>query len=389
MAILLRFFRLPARRWLRFELRSQEALRNLNALARTTHTRVAHDDTVNHLLKDLPVSGMEWLRTQAVRRLLRTRALEKFRFLDRFYLVAIDGTGYLSFHTRHCDQCLTRELPDGTTLYYHPVVEAKLICHNGMAISLATEFVENTDGAEKQECELNAFYRLMPRLRQDFPRLPLCLLLDGLYLNQNVMDVAEKHRLRYIITFKEGSLPEAYDEFKRLGLLATENRLEKIHHGIRRRYRWMNDLQHEGHTFSAFECEETGRKGEKTRFLWATNLRVHRHNVAYLSQKGGRLRQKIENEGFNTQKNRGFGLGHAFSENWNAGKCFYIALQLAHFLDQIISHSTLLGDTPANLFGSGKAFAIRLREVWRNWTIPPSRLKRLLSRRYQIRLHSY
>lgn len=47
---------------------------------------------------------------------------------------------------------------------------------------MMTEFIENTDPeADTQDCELNAFYRLAERLKARFPRLPICLLMDGLW----------------------------------------------------------------------------------------------------------------------------------------------------------------------------------------------------------------
>lgn len=49
---------------------------------------------------------------------------------------------------------------DGTILYYHPVLEAKLVTANGFAFSLMTEFIENAPPpAGPQDCELKAFYR--------------------------------------------------------------------------------------------------------------------------------------------------------------------------------------------------------------------------------------
>jgi hypothetical protein len=82
----------------------------------------------------------------------------------------------LTFEERHCEYCLTKKLKNGTTLYYHPVLEAKLVTSNGFAISIMTEFIENRDPeATKQDCELKAFYRLADRLKARFPRLAICL----------------------------------------------------------------------------------------------------------------------------------------------------------------------------------------------------------------------
>ena len=49
----------------------------------------------------------------------------------------------------------------------------------------------------------------------------------------------------------------------------------------------------------------------------------------------GRLRFKIENEGFNTQKNLGYGLQHKYSETSEiATKNYYICMQIGHLINQ-------------------------------------------------------
>lgn len=386
MAVLMRLLRLPSRRRLRFELRDGPALQNLNTLADTDHTQVAHDDTVAHLMEKMPPEGLRWLRTHIIRRLIRSRSLEKFRLLGKFYTVAVDGSGYLSFRRPHCPHCLEKEYPGGNTLYHHPVLEAKLVTPSGMALSLGTEFIENTEGQDTQECERRAFHRLIPRLRNRFPRLRMCLLLDALYLTAPVMQLCQDLRLHYITTFKKGSLPRLHRELNALLPLAPENRLEETTDGLHRRYRWMTDLRHKGHTLSALQCRETDRDGRNTRFLWATDFVVHASNVRQLALKGGRLRWKIENEGFNAQKNRGFGLGHPYSEDWNASKCFYLALQIAHIVDQLLRKSNLLDGDVEELFGSQQAFAVRLLEAWRNHVLPPPLLRKHIEKPYQIRL---
>jgi hypothetical protein len=232
------------------------ALGNLNRLAQTNQQKMPHDDTVAYLCKHMPTEGLRRVRTRMVHRMLQSRMLEKYRLLDHLYLIAIDGTGFLSLHERHCERCLTKELSNGQTIYQHPVLEAKLITPTGLALSVASEFLENTNPNGPQDCELKAFYRLVPRLRETFPRLPICLLLDAEFLNQQIMQMCENKRLEWIATFREGSLPEAYDEFQRLTELAPENRLIETDGDITRRYRWMHPMQHEGHTFSAFECCE-------------------------------------------------------------------------------------------------------------------------------------
>jgi hypothetical protein len=100
----------------------------------------------------------------------------------------VDGAGYLSFSHHHCDQGLTQKHAAGTVSYLPPVLEAKLLTSTGLAVSLASEFIENPPGRtpadyqdQKQDCELKAFARLAPALKAAFPQLPLCLSFDSLY----------------------------------------------------------------------------------------------------------------------------------------------------------------------------------------------------------------
>ncbi len=109
------------------------------------------------------------------------KALAKFRLLRAYHLLAIDGTGHLVFKERHCPFCLSKEKNGKILYYYHNVLEAKIVTDLGLAISVETEFILNSDGASKQDCELKAFYRLTERLKKRFPQLKICLLLDSLY----------------------------------------------------------------------------------------------------------------------------------------------------------------------------------------------------------------
>ena len=128
-----------------------------------------------------------------INRLIRMKALEKFRLLGEYYMIAVDGTGHLVYKERHCPHCLTKEKDGKVLYYYHNVLEAKLVTASGLALSVETEFILNSDGKSKQDCELSAFYRMAKRLKKRFPQLKICLLLDSLYAAAPVMDMAEKY----------------------------------------------------------------------------------------------------------------------------------------------------------------------------------------------------
>lgn len=239
-------------------------------------------------------------------RLLRMKALNKFRLFDSYFMIAVDGTGHLAFKERHCPHCLTKEKDNKILYYYHNVLEAKLVTEAGLAISIETEFILNSDGYSKQDCELAAFYRMVKRLKRSFPQLKICLLLDSLYAAAPVMDIAKKYGWKYIITFKEGSMPDRYDEFLKLKKLCSDNAAEHTDDKSIQSYSWVNDIEHKGNYFNVMELLET-TTNKKVRFVWITNLDIGKNNIIQIA-KGARLRWKIENEGFNVQKNRGFNL---------------------------------------------------------------------------------
>ena len=180
--------------------------------------------------------------------------------------------------------------------------------------------------------------------------------------------------------------------------LAPENHLTfctGVQQEIKQVFRWMNDIsyldsENREHILSVMECLETcpDSKGEPktTRFKWIANLKVKTNNIRILTNQGGRLRWKIENEGFNVQKNGGYALEHAYSRNLTAAKVFYYILQIAHMLAQLIEHGSLFRKAfPAGV-GSAKNIAFCLLEAWRNLRLRTGQLEQVLSARVQIRL---
>jgi hypothetical protein len=117
--------------------------------------RLPHLDTVHRVLCRLPEAELEQLKHSLVKTLLAKKVLPKYRLFGRWFIVAVDGTGVMSFSERHCEHCLQRTSRPGKTTYFHPVLEAKLITASGLAISLATEWIANPAGAyDKQDCEV-------------------------------------------------------------------------------------------------------------------------------------------------------------------------------------------------------------------------------------------
>lgn len=323
------------------------------------------------------------VRCGLVRELVRGRVLEGFRLLGRFYLVAIDGTGCLVFANKHCDHCLTKKHKSGAITYYHPVLEAKLITRNGMSISIGTEFIENeAPDVSKQDCELKAFYRLAAKLKKDFPQLPICLLLDGLFANSPVMAICENADWSYLITFKAGSLPTLYDEYRRTRELAAQSKTVGTSRGSRF-HQWTNGLEHDAHALNVLECNEVTSPYSRT-FMYITNIEVTEENIQELTQ-GGRDRWKIENEGFNTQKNGGWELEHAYSKSLVGAKVVYLLIQIAHLFEQLLVRGSL-HEWMRKARISVKVFSRRLFAVLTETTINEDEFGQTMLSKIQIRL---
>jgi hypothetical protein len=309
-----------------FQQGSRNALNNKRAEKKfKTHyerlfkLRLPHLDTVHRVLCRLPDTELEQLKHSLVKTLLEKKVLHKYRLFGRWFVVAVDATGVMSFSEPHCEHCLHRTSKSGKTTYQHQVLEAKLITASGLAISLATEWIANPDGEyDKQDCERNAFVRLAAQLKQQYPRLPLCLTGDGLYPCQGFFEICRQNGWAFILTFQDGNLPTVWEEVQELlPRTPAPCQHERRHHGttsIDQTFRWLNHLDYRGHTVAWLECVEIvtpQKKGRppQSRFVHLTNLTVTARTVRVLSRTG-RLRWKIENEGFNTQKHLGYGLEH-------------------------------------------------------------------------------
>jgi hypothetical protein len=375
-------FQLGSRRQLDYELDAAgtHVLDNLNRLAQTQHsTRPVHD-TLDYYLEQSHPAALAGVRTQCVRRLLRMKALDSARLLGHV-VVLLDGTGLLCWRRRHCAQCLTQRHPSGT-LYLHKVLEAKVLGPAGVVASVESEFLANADLADtagrsaeqvKQDCELKAFSRLAPRLKTAFPQLSVVLAGDSLFACGRVLRLVQEYGWSYVLTFKEGHLPAVWREFQRLLALCPRQQVERVSaDGVRRVYRWVHKLEYQDDArqwwrFQALDCTETRPGGEPQYFAWITNLPVSAKTVEAIAWKGGRARWKIENEGFNRQKNSGLNLEHVYSTDPEKWKAYYYLLQIAFLLIQLLERGSLLrrlaaeaGRTVPQWFGSLKNIAQRL-----------------------------
>ncbi len=326
------------------------------------------------------------------------RVLEQFRLLNKYYMIAADASGVLVYNEKHCEHCLEKKYKNHI-IYYHPVLELKLVTANGMALSIDTKFIENPAGWDegekaKQDCELKAFYRVLPRLKENFPKLPFCFLLDGLYPCEPVFQRFSDYNWKFMIILKDKKLKSVNEEFESISAInPSQDRKEiKLQNNTVQNFRWVNAIEYKkNETGSAksfllnvLEQKEIGTFGKFSKFKWVTNIELTEDNVDELSNGGGRLRWKIENEGFNTQKNGGYELEHCFSEDPTSAKVFYLLLQIACVIAQLIELGSYFKRIFPKGFGSSKNISQRLLEAFRYLKITKNLVKKWLFEKHRI-----
>jgi hypothetical protein len=322
-----------------------------------------HQDTVAAVIKQLNSKELDEIKMKLMSNLFEQKWLRSERLFDKYYYIAVDATGIQSFKERHCEHCLTKTSKNGTTTFFHYVLEAKLVTKSGFALSLASEWIENPAGEfDKQDCERKAFVRLAEKLKKYFPRLPICLLADGLYPNKTVFDICQDYNWKFIISLQDKSLKTIQEElcFPRIEKPMLEIFDVQKEWKIDQKFRFANDMDyHKKYKLNWLQCietkENTNQKNEKifgkkvkNHFEYVTNIELTKKNISAVAF-GGRLRWKIENQGFNTEKNGGYALAHKYTRNSYVGlQNYYTLLLIAHAINQMVEKSKTIKEILKN-----------------------------------------
>lgn len=315
---------------------TEETIENIANLLEIELEEIPHYDTINNVFEKLDIEELRKIQKYMVNRLIRSKMFDKYRFKDKYFQVVIDGTGIVSFKERHCKHCLKKTYNKGEaneyTIYYHYVLEAKLVVGD-MVISLDSEFVENEhEDVEKQDCEIRAFYRMAERIKKEYPKLPIIISGDALYACQPVIDVCKGNKWQYILRLKEDRMKLLGEEVK--GLEKSENSEEKIKYWNSIKYGEV-EFEKNANVLKYYEEKEAKKEKKITEFMWITSFKITQKNKEELVYYG-RQRWKIENEGFNMQKNGTFDIEHIYSMNYNAMKAHYFFIQFAHTIRQLL-----------------------------------------------------
>ena len=328
---------------------------------------IPHADTLARLLERIDPGELEQALTAQIRTLLRRQKLQAL-MVERGYVIAFDGTQLWMRHTPFAPESLHFE--HGETMRYSAyVVKAMLVCPEGVTLPIAAEFCENVvipTGQEmaedvKQDCEFKAFRRLSARLKEEFPRLRVMVVADGLYACGPVVQMCLRNGWDFMLVLKDHKLRQVWEEAQALHELDPEgHEIHQIWRGREQTLWWVNRVEYEFKdgtrwrtiTVNVVVCEErweeVGTDGdgketttEKTaRHAWLSGRPLSAQNVHRRANLAGRHRWDIE-EAIGAEK-RDEHVEHAYSLNWRAIKGFYYLMLLAELLNTLALYSVRL-----------------------------------------------
>lgn len=85
--------------------------------------RIPSDTQMRTILDDVDPEEIRPLFKRVFQQLQRGNALEKMRYMGRYYLASLDGTGYFKSEQVHCENCLEKSYQrSGKTIYTHQML---------------------------------------------------------------------------------------------------------------------------------------------------------------------------------------------------------------------------------------------------------------------------
>lgn len=314
------------------EFDTEEAIKNLSKICNQELKEIPHWQTIQDTIEQLNYNEIDNIRKYMFNALIRSKMFDRFKY-NGYIQVIVDATGLTSLDYNLNGNCLTKTR-DGKTKYFKYVLEAKAVFGN-IVISMDSEWIENTElntEKEKQDCEVNAFKRMAPRIKKSYPKLKLLITGDALYATTPMINICKEFKWKFIFNLKKDRLKNVYEEFE--DNINYENEVTKDN------YYLSSGIIFKENILNVFRYVEIN-KNKTTIFNYISNLEVDNYNIEEIVSIG-RRRWKIENEGFNIQKNGTFNISHLCSRFENALKIHYLFIQIAHIIRQLLEYGSLI-----------------------------------------------
>lgn len=329
------------------EFNTDICIKNISNICDTNLTELPYWETIQDVFINIKISELQNIQKYIIKTLIRSKMFDKYKFNGAFQLL-FDGTGLSNHNYNLNNNCLIRKHKDGKISYYKYVLECKLVVGN-IVISLDSEFIENKEmltEKQKQDCETNAFKRMIKRIKNNYPKQKFIITGDGLYATTPIINLCINYKWNYIFNLKPDRLKEINDLFEDNIKVNNETTIPD--------YYLSSNIEFKNNYINVFKYIEI-KKRKTTIFRYISNIDINDKNIEEIVVLG-RKRWKIENEGFYTQKHRTFDITHLSSRNDNAMKCHYYFIQFAHTIRQLLEQGNLLT----------KSLKLKIKEVSAN-----------------------
>jgi hypothetical protein len=295
--------------------------------------------------------------------------LRKSKFFSRYprlipaglYHLAIDAvvthkyTPDSAHDCANCPFCLKRQRGE-ETWYLHIYSVASIVCPGGIRIPLYVYPIHakslkcpetNSQENFKQECELAALPIILDKIRTRFPKLNLCILLDSLYANGPTMKLLNEARMEFLIVRKKGSMKTVGEDCDGLAQTAEhkvkgqlQERSKEGEKLVERSFQFFNDIEYQDLMISVLRFEERvcNSSGEEIFYVhweWLASQRLTKKNAVSTASRG-RMRW-LEEDLFNSLKNRGFEIEHDYSRDSSAQVIWSILIMLAFLITELFT----------------------------------------------------
>lgn len=325
--------------------------------------RLPTTKTIDDVLKRLDYEELNAVLAHVFESLRKKKIFSRYRHLTPagLYHLAIDAvtihkyTPDSAHDCVNCPFCLKRQTGE-EVWYLHMLSVALIVCPGGTRIPLyvypihakSLKHLEtNTQETFKQECESTALPVILGKIRQRFAKLNLCVLLDSLYANGPTMRLLNAYRMEFLIVRKKGSMKtvgEDCDGLEQIAAHRTTGQVQELRKEgsnlVEQSFQFFNDVKYQDLNLFILRFDERvyrsdGKDISRTHWEWLSSSRITKKNAA-LTATRGRMRW-LEEDLFNTLKNRGFAINHDYSRDSSTQVVWSVLIMLAFLITELFS----------------------------------------------------
>ena len=319
----------------------QQAHGHNNAQSLFGITQIMSDNQTRNLLDPLSPDNFYPIFSETFDQLESAGHLDRYRVLEDYLLVPIDGTEFFRSSKIHCENCSVTRNTNGTVSYSHKVLTPVVAAPgNSKVIVLEPEFITHQDGSAKQDCELNAAKRWIER-NSSLSARKVIITGDDLFSRDPFCKLLLELGFRFILICKPSSHRTLYQYLAELekkdGITIISQRKWNGKFHELHTYRYANNLPiKQGDDALSVNWVELTVINTKTQEIlyknsFITDFKIDRTNVQSIVQ-AGRTRWKVENENNNVLKTKGYHLDHNFGHGNKFLSNTLLTLNLVAFL---------------------------------------------------------